>query len=112
MVAGGEALTHSLGPEDRVVRDDSVIWRQVDGQVVILNRDGTSLTSLNETASVVWRAIDGSKTLDELAGVLADEYRIARDRAFSDVVELCNGLAGEGLIEPASGEAQESGDES
>ena len=110
MVAGGETLARSLGPEDRVAHEESVIWRQVDGQIVVLNQDGTSLTTLNETAAVVWLAIDGSRTLTELAGVLADEYEIARDRALEDVVELCNGLAGEVLLESASGESRQSRD--
>lgn len=87
-----------LRPEDRVTRSADVIWRRVDDEVVILNADGTTLTTLNTTAAVAWEAMDGTLTIDRVAECVATRFDVAKERALPDVVELCEGLRDAALV--------------
>jgi hypothetical protein len=63
-----------------------------------LARDEDSV-ALTEVAAFVWRLIDGSRTVDDLATVVAAEYSIDRDTAHTDCAELVASLAEAGMLD-------------
>ena len=68
-------------------------------QAVILNSEGTVLTTLNPVGSIVWRWLDGHRTLDELAQELSTTFdEVDRNRLATDLEKFINSLVEAGLV--------------
>jgi hypothetical protein len=48
--------------------------------------------TMNETAAFIWENIDGTRSIEEIAGSLSDEYETDKDTAMADVIELIEDL--------------------
>jgi len=56
------------------VRKKDFIWREVDGETVIISSDNKLMHVLNETASMIWLLLDGNHDQDSIAGIVAAEF--------------------------------------
>ena len=54
---------------------------------------------LNETGAWIWERLAEEPSLDELATDLSAEFEVDAERAWRDLVELVDELAGEDLVE-------------
>ena len=59
--------------------------RELDGEMVILDRQAGLVHQLNRTASCIWEACDGSATPAELAEVVARTFDVDPNTAAEDV---------------------------
>lgn len=75
-----------------------VIAREVDGELLLLDRDGGQLHKLNTSASFIWRGCNGESTVADIAMALAREYGLTQTRAEQDVVETIGKLAELGVV--------------
>ncbi len=80
-------------------RKKGPIWRELEGLVVLLQPDGTELLRLNRTASFLWVHLDGSRSVEELAELLATEFGVDREVAFRDTAGFLLDSEQAGLIE-------------
>ena len=80
-------------------RRETLIWRKVGNEVVILNEEGTQLCHLNQTAAHIWTLADGTKTLQEIADGLCAQFEVSPVEALGDVQELAQQLVEAGLAE-------------
>ncbi len=80
-------------------RRETLIWRKVGEEVVILNEEGTQLCNLNQTAAAIWTLADGTKTLQEIAEGLCARFEVSPADALGDVQELAQQLIEAGLAE-------------
>jgi pyrroloquinoline quinone biosynthesis protein D len=69
-------------------------WDKVRERHVLLYPEGA--LALNPTAAAVLELCDGNRTLDDVAGVLSEQYGGADVKA--DVEELVNAIAAKGLV--------------
>jgi len=53
---------------------------------------------LSPSALVIWRSIDGSRTVGDIAGLLAAEYGIDQGTALADVAEFLAELGQAGFV--------------
>jgi len=79
-------------------RCEDFVWRDIGGEVVILNEEGTQVCLLNKTASSIWTLCDGTKALDEIAAQLCDRFDVSSAEALADVQEFADELVGAGLV--------------
>lgn len=79
-------------------RCEDFVWRDIGGEVVILNEKGTQVCLLNKTASSIWMLCDGTKALDEIAAHLRDRFDVCPAEALADVQEFADELVGAGLV--------------
>jgi hypothetical protein len=87
----------SLG--SRVARDTTqVIDRVVDEEALLIHLQSGTYFSLNQVGTRVWEIMDGSKTVAELAAVIASEYEVSQEQAQTDVSNLVNELVEEKLV--------------
>jgi Coenzyme PQQ synthesis protein D (PqqD) len=78
-------------------RTDGLIWKEVDGELVVYDERVHRMALLNRSATVVWRACDGSRTPAELLTCVRAELG---DLADEDLVALAlDDLAGNDLLE-------------
>ncbi|HET6613042.1 MAG TPA: PqqD family protein [Kofleriaceae bacterium] len=82
-----------------VLRPREVIWREVSGEMVILDQDGGRIFGLNASGGHMWRLLDGRRSLTDIAAELASHFAIPHERAERDVVALAGQLVDRGLAD-------------
>ena len=60
-----------------------------------------AIYTLNEIGGAIWRLIDGTRTVDQIADVICDEYDVSPEEAAKDVLDLLVSLEAQGLIRGA-----------
>jgi pyrroloquinoline quinone biosynthesis protein D len=80
-------------------RNDGYVWRDIGGEVVILNADGTEVCLLNETAAAIWTLCDGRRDIQEIIRAIESEYEVPHDEALADVHAFAGQLVASGLAE-------------
>ena len=80
------------------MRDDNAVWRDIAGQVVIVEGDSGTVHSLNKTASIIWSLADGTKKRDDIITELQNRFEVTIEQAHADVDEFCQQLLEAKLI--------------
>jgi hypothetical protein len=77
---------------------DDVVWRDVDGEIVMMHvLEGTYL-SLNRSASALWTALTEGASREQLIDGLVSRFDVDHDAAADDVDEFLQTLRSRGLI--------------
>jgi len=88
--------------EGRVMRAKNFIWREIEGQIVVIKDDGMVIYVLNKTAARIWEMCDGNLGRDEMAAKLCERYDVSFDRASVDVGGTLTSLMEKGLLMQAA----------
>lgn len=67
------------------VREGAAVWREIDGETVLLALDSSLYLGLNATATTLWPAMVEGTTRANLVKLLVDTYDVDIDRAGRDV---------------------------
>ena len=86
-----------------VRRNPKLAWREIEGDIVIISPEDSSVHELNETAGLFWRYADGQKDLEEIAASLAAMYDAPMDTIRSDIEELVADLSSKNLLLVSAG---------
>ena len=91
----------TTGPADGVVRlrDGSAEWREVEGEVVVLDVDRAEFLAVNRSGAALWGLLAEGASRDQLVGVLVERYGLATVQAGTDVDEFLTVLADRRLLE-------------
>ncbi len=76
----------------------AVEWREVDGEVVVLDLARSKYLAVNESGSALWALLAAGATRDALVARLRDGFGLAPERAAADVDAFLADLAGRGLL--------------
>lgn len=83
---------------------DHVRWRELDGDVVLIDLDTAQIKLLEGSAAILWRALTGGANEDTLAECLQREYEIDPDTARSDVRSFLQDLCNASYVRPSAAE--------
>lgn len=80
------------------------ILRDIAGECVLVPTGATTqefngLIRLSDTGKFIWENIEKADSLDELIGLVLENYEIDKDTATKDVVEFVAQLVGNGFVE-------------
>lgn len=96
-------MTSSMPPRldlaQRIRHRPEVVSGTVGDEAVLVTPGEARVRMLNETGSRLWGLADGSHTLQEMAGILADEYDVSPDLAAADVLQFAGEMLAAGLVE-------------
>lgn len=82
------------------VRQQGVEWREIDGEVVILDGEKSVYLALNRSATKLWPRVLSGTTRTELTESLRLEFpELEAAAAEQDVLAFLDGLRGHGLLE-------------
>ena len=81
------AVSVKLG-EGRPQRRLDIVFRIIDGETVILNREVGVLHRLNPTASFIWECCDGNSDVNDIVARLAKAYEVDFVTCRKDVNEV------------------------
>lgn len=77
-------------------------YRVIDGEGFVVDTKSQVLHHLNPTAAQVWQWLDGTRTPEDLAKLLAQEFEVETETARRDVQDLLNDLKSHRLVEESS----------
>jgi len=87
-----------MGPESRPRRRDDVLAQEAGDTVILLTPDSGEYFTLNEVGGRIWELADGSRSVADIAGVLAAEYEAPADEIGADALEVLGELADARLV--------------
>ena len=87
-----------MSSRTRLQRRQNILKQEAAGTVVLLNMDDGRYFALDEVGGRVWDLCDGSRTLSEIAAILAEEYEAPAETIERDLAELINALTNEELV--------------
>lgn len=75
-------------PEDPIRRHPHAASRTYEGEAVVVIPGLGEYDILNSVGTRVWDLIDGTRTVEEIAKIIVDEYDVDSGKAVADVREL------------------------
>jgi hypothetical protein len=99
--------TSMLSAESRVDPNVAeVAAKVIDGEAIIMNLSSGLYYSMDNVGAAVWELIARRYSLREVADVIADRYRVDRERAAGDVQRLVQELLDEHLVTMATSDRE------
>ena len=80
------------------LRPGDVTWREIDGDLVILDLRSSTYLTTNASGAVLMRELTEERSQDQLVRALMDEFSITKDLASSDVRSFVQALTDAGLL--------------
>jgi len=77
--------------------DDASVQHVGDGAVVLLARSG-QLYTCNGTTEAFLDKVDGTRSLDQIVGLLCEEFDVDKDTLGEDMAALAADLVSEGIL--------------
>lgn len=88
----------------RIAINPTVIYRELSGEVVLLNLQSGVYYGLDSVGSRVWQLLMESRGIDDVCATLLNEYDVSADALRADVERLVGELTDKGLVIVASGD--------
>jgi len=66
--------------------------RVIDQEAVLMLADKSEVNVLNHVGARIFQLADGSRTGEEIAGIITSEFDVTPETAYSDVAEFLNEL--------------------
>jgi|LGVF01.1.fsa_nt_gb hypothetical protein len=86
-------------------RTDELVWRVIDGGVVILTADGHEIHTLNKVGSAIWELADGAKNLKEIVTQICERFDVSFGVAQVDVMDFAEQLVDKNILQITNEEA-------
>jgi hypothetical protein len=77
---------------------DSAVFRELDGEAVILHLDSGTYFGLDRIGTRVWQLLETHGSIDRVVRELLDEFDVDADRLTDDVERLVSEMLQKGLI--------------
>jgi coenzyme PQQ synthesis protein D (PqqD) len=81
------------------LRSGAAEWREVDGEVIALDRSAAEYLAGNVTATIIWRALAEGTTRTGLISSLSERFDIDEIRAAADVDAFLQELRARDLLD-------------
>ena len=78
---------------------DNVVWRDLEGEIVILNLTSGVYFSVDGVGTRIWILMAEQVATEEIVRQLIAEFEVEEAQLRSDMESLVKDLAGQGLIE-------------
>jgi len=87
----------ALTLDDAVTLSDDAVFRELDGEAVVLNLETGMYYGLDAVGTVIWRAVESSGTLRHALDRVLDQFTAERAAVEADLLELAGQLLEKGL---------------
>lgn len=93
-------MTEKLWPPGcSVVRTTSALDAEIDGEVILLSVEQSSVFGLGPVGTRIWHLVDRAIRVDDLCATLVREFAVTPETCIEQVNEFLNELLSEGLVE-------------
>ncbi len=97
--AGDQRADHGNSGGRLRLKAEAVDWREVEGEVVVLDRKSSTYLAINATGAALWPSLDRGSSPDELVTLLQSEFDVDEARARADVEAFVVMLRDRDLLE-------------
>lgn len=80
------------------ILDQDVVWRDLEGEVVILNLATATYFGLEGIGNDIWRYLAEHQSTDQLVETLCAEYDVSPDEMRADLDRFLRELSEKGLV--------------
>ena len=91
----------AISLHDAFTAASDVVFRELDGESVLLNLATGTYFGLNASGTRMWQLIEMHRVLEQVAAALADEFDAPASRIEGDLVALVSELEKKGLLQRA-----------
>jgi hypothetical protein len=88
----------SIPFEAQITIPDNVLFRELDGEAVILSLDSERYYGLDEVGTRMWQLLTEHQAIPPAYAALLEEYDVAEAQLRHDLLELVQKLADEKLL--------------
>ncbi len=88
----------TLSFEKRVLVPENILFRELEGESVILNIDSESYLGLDDVGTRMWAALTVSDSIQAAFETLQHEYDVKSDVLRTDIIDLLEKLIENGLV--------------
>jgi len=82
-----------------IARSPRIAARKLGEEMLVMSGQGSTLFTLNPTATILWQAADGTTPLDEIVGSrICPEFEVNPEDALRDAESLAEDLAKHGIL--------------
>ncbi len=89
-----------LSLDQRVRVSDDVVFRELEGEAVLLNLASGMYFGLDPIGTRVWQLLGEHQMLRAVLERMLDEFDVDRETLQSDLLSLADDLSSHGLIQP------------
>jgi hypothetical protein len=75
-----------------------LIWRLLDGEIVIVSPATGEIRVLNQVGAAIWQQLVTGSRVEEITNTLAQQYALSPQKAEADVCTFLDELTNRGLI--------------
>jgi hypothetical protein len=79
-------------------KNPDIIWKNVKGEIVLLNPVSGKYYGLNKVGCAFWEKIDGKRSLSEITSSLLEDFNVEKERLVKDIEDLMKTLTGNNLV--------------
>jgi hypothetical protein len=82
-----------------IARSPRIAARKLGEEMLVMSAQGSTLFTLNPTATILWQAADGATPLAEIVErKICSEFDVQPEEALQDAAALAEGLAEHGIL--------------
>jgi len=82
-----------------VARSPRIAARKLGEEMLVMSAQGSTLFTLNPTATILWQAADGATPLDEIVeSRICSQFEVNPEEALRDAESLAEDLARHGIL--------------
>lgn len=81
-----------------VQRNAAILWRELDGEAVLLSPAAGSSYNLNPVGTFIWKLLDGKHSSADIATAICQIYEVEYKQAFQDVEGIIAELRSNNLV--------------
>ncbi len=74
------------------IRNEEIVWRNLEGEAVLLNPNSGKYYGLNEVGCSFWEKVNGTNSLESIINLLLEEYDVERETLEQDIIELATNM--------------------
>jgi hypothetical protein len=93
----------NISPTTRVSVPSDILFRELDGESVILNLGTGCYFGLQEVGTRMWAALTASESIQAAYEILLAEYEVDAEQLRRDLEELVGKLVEHGLVQVSGG---------
>ncbi len=82
-------------------RNSSILWRELDGEAVLLSPSAGSSYNLNPVGTFIWKLLDGKHTPADIAIAICEVYEVEFEQALQDVQAILADMRTNNLLSEA-----------
>ena len=87
------------------ILESDIVWRELDGEIVILNLATGYYYGLEGAGNDMWRLLVEHGSTERVVEVLTGEYEIAPERLEADLQSLVRDLARKSIVRVETGQS-------